>query len=195
MNKEESFTEYLKDLSSSRSTPGGGNAAARVNAMGCALMLMSLRIAVLKKTPEDDSAILLEKNLLELQERSMGLAEEDSSSFKGVMRAWKTGGQPLEEALRCSAEVSQKIAAAARELLQMIEGEEISKYKNIITDVGLALALARAAYEGGMMNTKINSAMLKNSSHKEKLISETEKDETEFRLTHGNLLEKINQYI
>jgi len=195
MNKEQSFTEYLNEVSSARSTPGGGHVAARVNAFGCGLMLMSLRIAVLKKDPSNTAALKLEKKLLKLQDTSMKLADEDSESFRSVMRSWKSGGEPLENALGYSAEVSQKIAGAARDLLETINSEEISKYKNIITDLGLAAALARTAYEGGMMNLKINSASLKNSSVKNKFINDAEKDEEGFRILYGNIIEKISEYI
>lgn len=195
MDNRISFEEYLEEVSSSKSTPGGGHVAARVNALGCSLMLMSLRIAVLKRNPEDNKAIELEARLLNLRDISLELAEKDSESFRGVMRTWKDGGEPLEKALEYSAEVSKSIAEASLKLIDMINGEDISRYKNIITDVGLALRLAGTAFDGGIMNLKINASSIKDASRNEELIAGADNLKKKRSEIFNVLIARIEKYI
>ncbi len=153
---DDKLLKYIEDVSSDASTPGGGNVAGVINSLGCALMLMSLRIAVLKKNKTDSEALNTEKELNMLKDRSLCLAREDSCLFSKVMKYWREGGSSLQNALEESAKVSLDISEAAVLLISIIEKQDLKRFKNIITDVGIALELARAAYESGMLNFKIN---------------------------------------
>ncbi len=173
---DDKLLKYIESVASDSSTPGGGNVAGVINSLGCALMLMSLRIAVLKKDKRDPDALQTEKELESLKEKSLCLAREDSRIFSKVMKYWKEGGSSLHRAIKESAEVSLDISEAAFILVSIIEKQELNRFKNIITDVGIALELARAAYESGIMNFKINCAGLQEPSgrhlkEKEKIIS------------------------
>lgn len=160
---DDKLSEYIETVSSSSSTPGGGNVAAVVNSLGCSLMLMSLRIAILKKENNNKEALQTESSLEEIKKRSLFLAGEDSRVFSEVMKSYSAGGEKLLRALKNSASVSLDIARAATGLICIIEEQDLKKFANIITDVGIALELARAAYESSLMNYRINTAGLKKS--------------------------------
>ncbi len=186
MSEELTLKEYIDNLSSSAPVPGGGHAAATVLGFACGLMLMSLRIAVLKKKPENRAALELEMKLSELQKRSLNLAEKDSESFMEVMKNWKNPGEALDRALLASAEVSLDISSAALELLSLIEMEDLRRYSNIITDVGLAVSLAGSAHRGGVMNFRVNIRTL-TTEYAKTLESKNRETELRFRRIYSLL--------
>ncbi len=197
MNKllKESIDSYIGNLSSSTAIPGGGNTIALINSFACSLMLMSLRIAILKKGGDTKGETELEKQLLDMQKKSIKLAEEDSLKFKEVLASWKKGGDSLEKALKESAEVSLEISTIGLDLVNIIESQDMSRYSMVITDVGIALQLAGACFNGGMLNYKINVRSLKNQvvfNNLKKIRSKLLKD---FNSKYDNLVEKIRSCV
>ncbi len=177
------------------STPGGGNVLGVANALSAALMLMSLRIAILKKNSGSKKYQNLEKRLLKIQETSLFLAEEDSVKFNEVMKLWKKGGNNLIKALIQSAKVSLKISKQSLLLLKLINVQEISKFSNIITDVGISVELAKAAFNGGIMNYRINIKGIKKGSIILKLAADKSKIESEFEQNYKEAIKKVTKYI
>jgi formiminotetrahydrofolate cyclodeaminase len=157
------ITGYIEKLSSSAGTPGGGNAIGLVNSFACGLMLMSMRIAILKKNPQDADILDFERQIETIQKRSLELAEKDSIKFKEVLSVWKEGGAKLENALRESAIISMEISRQALKLIEIISSQDLKRYVNIITDVGISAEFAGACFRGGIMNYKINAKGIKNS--------------------------------
>ncbi len=186
---KESLNKYIEDLSSSRPTPGGGSAAAVVNALACSLMLMSLRIAVLKKDPSDINGRKKEKELLKLKDSSLNLAEQDSLFFAEVIKNWKRKGKELEKSLRNSALVSLKISRAAMSLIDLINTQELKDYVNIMSDVAISVRFASSAFESGIINCRINL-----SSMSERDIS-IQKDSREMALIFSDKVSKLNDYM
>ncbi|GEM_PF-3005039 len=195
MQEKLTIREYIDSLSSDKPTPGGGNAAGLANALGCSLMLMSLRIAVLKKNPEDAESINLEKGLLELREESMELAEQDSEKFLSVIKNYKKKGSGLSKAMYEAAQVSLNISSAAEKLSKLILKSPLGKMKNIITDVKMALEFSRVAYSGGMINCSVNESGVQNSELKE-LKCRKDRIEKNFESNYKEVLKNIgNDFI
>src|SRR3989339_546499 len=98
MNKlsNETLSEYIEKLSSDSGAPGGGSAIGVAGALACSLMLMSLRIAVLKKNSSDAEALQLQDRLIFSRNGFLDLSEKDSEKFKTVMKYWKEKGQGLD---------------------------------------------------------------------------------------------------
>jgi len=155
--------KYIEDVSSSSGTPGGGNVLGTVEALSCGLMLMSLRIAVLKKGDSAPEFHDLEASLIEFQESAVLFAHEDSKRFSRLMSCWKEGGSKLESAVKSCADISVDIAELALNIMELIDRQNMEKYKNIITDVGIAFELAVSCFRGAEMNYRINSVNLPGS--------------------------------
>ena len=191
----ESMKNYVDSLSSGSGTPGGGNAIGVVCSFACALMLMSLRIAVLKKGGDVADSLELQKTLEDIQKKCFFLAEKDSEKFKNVLAKWKKGGSELESALKESAEVSLDIAEICLELLQHIDMQDLSRYTMIMTDVGIAVELANACFSGAVMNYKINVKGIKNQVVFNNLKKIRNRVFGEFEDLYSKLSEKIKSLI
>jgi formiminotetrahydrofolate cyclodeaminase len=95
MIKDQSITEFMDNLASAASTPGGGSAAAILGAMGAALTSMVCNLTIGKKGYEDVSEDL--KQVREdddaLRHQLLEMIQDDVDAFDGVMGAY---GLPKE---------------------------------------------------------------------------------------------------
>ncbi len=187
--------DYIESLSSSDSTPGGGNAVGVVNSIATGLMLMSLRIAILKKVGDIEEPLRFEKQLLDIQKKSLELADEDIEKFKEVMASWKIGGERIEKALKESAEVSLEISNQSLELIKLIGMQDIDSYTVILTDVAISLELAGACFRSGIINYKINVKGMKNQVAYNSLRKKRDELVEEFNDKYNDLIEKIKSLI
>ncbi|MBN2407518.1 MAG: cyclodeaminase/cyclohydrolase family protein [Elusimicrobia bacterium] len=188
---ESSLGGYIEKLSSDSGTPGGGNALGVIGSMACALLLMSLRIAVLKKDRQNGEALAAESRLLGIQKKMLSLAEEDSARFKEVLAAWRQGGEKLQAALKASALVSLEIAEKSCELLDVAGSLDLGKFANIITDVGISSELAGSCFRGGMMNYHINAKGIGDKSSCAQMAGRQAGLESGFAEKYGIVSEKI----
>lgn len=182
-----SVKNYIDKVASSASTPGGGNVIASVNSLAASLMLMSLRIAILKKDNPPEEALNLEKELMAIKAESLELAEADSREFKKVMKNWSKGGQMLEESLKSAAEVSLNISLKSFELIKLIDDQDLNDYKNIITDVAIAVYLGESSFRGGIANSVINAKLLSREENKSEIFKRQKNIEIKFK----GLVEKL----
>lgn len=190
----EPLKEYIDKLSSASSTPGGGNAIAVVNSLAAGLLLMSLRIVILKKEPDNSEIQKLELLLIDIQKKSISLAEEDTLRFKQVMSCWKDGGVKLHKALLSSAKVSLDISKVSVGLIDLIGMQDLERFNNIITDVAIAIEFARSCFVGGIYNFLINVKSLDVDLYSE-LKTEKEKLENKFNIGYQNTLKKVKSMI
>ncbi|MEA3506864.1 MAG: cyclodeaminase/cyclohydrolase family protein [Elusimicrobiota bacterium] len=176
-----SLKSYIDKVASSASTPGGGSVIAAVNSLAASLMLMSLRIAILKKENPPKEALDLEKELMDIKEESLELAEADSREFKKVMKNWSKGGELLEESLKRAAEVSLNISLKSLELIELIDAQDLNAYKNIITDVAIAFYLGESSFRGGIANSVINAKLLSREENKTEIFKRQKNIEKNFK--------------
>ena len=189
---DRSLNNYIESLSSDAGTPGGGNAIGLVNAFACGLMLMSLKIAIIKKEGDNIGEALNLKNQLEnLQKRSLELAEEDRKVFKEVLALWKAKDESLDDVLKKAAEVSLNSSMLSFDLIRLIGAQDLQRYRNIITDVGIAVEFAQACFRGSMMNYKINIKSIKEKSSYEYL----EKDKVKLMEVFCGISNKLQEKI
>ncbi|MFW6173379.1 MAG: cyclodeaminase/cyclohydrolase family protein [Elusimicrobiota bacterium] len=188
-----SLQDYINDVSSQKSTPGGGNVVGVVSSFGCALMLMSIRIGVLAKEPDSRLERDSEEELLKLRQEFIILSERDSKKFKQVIKNWKKRGEELENALKGAAEVSLEMAELNVKLIDLIEKQNLERLRNIVTDVGISLELARACFNGGIMNYKVNKKAVKKQDTIEKLELKSRELIKKFNEKYGKISEKIGR--
>lgn len=105
-----------------------------------------------------------------LRDRAVQLAGEDAAAFGAVAAAYrlpkgteneKTGRtQAIQAALAEAAAVPLRIAAAAAEIIRVAGAILDGANVNVLSDVGVAAASARAALEGAMLNVEANLAAM-----------------------------------
>lgn len=166
--KDLTIVEYLKRLSSKDPTPGGGSAAAIVGSLGAALANLVGKLTMDKKGYEAVAEEMKrwEKQARELRERLVGLADEDSAAFQGVLAAYRLPkGTPAEQerranaidsALKHATEVPFKTAEACKAVLEIAEKVAEKGSRSAVSDAGAACLLAEGAAHAALLNVDIN---------------------------------------
>jgi formiminotetrahydrofolate cyclodeaminase len=189
----EGVREYVSELASSAATPGGGNAAGLLCAFSASLMLMSLRIALIKKQPEDENWKILEDELEQIRIRGMELADEDSRCFRGLLEAWRDPSKDNEAAYSSCASVSLDIASSSLDILRHAESLDMKLFKNIITDVYMASEFAAASFRGAVMNCRVNLKYIKDESVIRETVARQSSLEKEFGIISRDLEGRVEE--
>lgn len=181
---EKSISEYLKQLSSKSSVPGGGSAAALVGAIGAALLSKVANFTTGKekyKEIETEVATILsssEKLCAELKR----LIEEDALAYQKVTAAYKLPKetdeekklrsssiqQALNKALEIPLAVCRMTARAVKLCPVLLEKGNI----NLVSDVGVAAEALACAFQSALLNVDINLAGIKDADLKAKVRAE-----------------------
>jgi glutamate formiminotransferase / formiminotetrahydrofolate cyclodeaminase len=160
---------FVEQLAAPTATPGGGSAAAAAGAMAAGLAHMVAAMSRGKKAyvqyeSELSAAIA---RLAQLREELKAAVDADAESYNLVMKAYKQareaadGEAIVEAALKQATRVPLSVAERAREVRELAERLGPVTNPNMKSDLTTALALARAAIEGGLSNVEINLASIK----------------------------------
>jgi glutamate formiminotransferase/formiminotetrahydrofolate cyclodeaminase len=165
--------DFLNELASSAPVPGGGSAAALNGAIGTALLTMVANLSIGKKGYEEFEEELkqVREKLVPMRERFLSLMEEDATSFKAVIQAYKlpkmTEAERFErervisEALKKAAEVPLRTMKLALEVLRLSKPVVEFGNKNSISDAGVGTMNLDAAFKGARLNVLINLVGIK----------------------------------
>lgn len=170
---ETSLAHYLDALASDASIPGGGGAAAVAGALAAALLSMVSRFT-LGRTRYRESWPHIEPLLAEserLRQNLLQAADDDARAYGAVTAAMRlprtTGSQrrerraALQAALRGAAAVPLETAQAARRALDLAATAAEYGNPNLVSDAGVAAALAEAALQSAALNVRINLAYMR----------------------------------
>ncbi|MBO4675095.1 MAG: cyclodeaminase/cyclohydrolase family protein [Elusimicrobiaceae bacterium] len=178
MNWDIAAEHFLKELSSSNPTPGGGAASAVTGAMGCALAMMAVSTTLKRKATPQEVCPKLKNSLQKLQTLQKSFQElmkKDAAAYESYLSARKLPkenpqrSQSLEKALWAAASVPADTATAAVHCLQ-----EINTIKGIIAaviqpDVQCAQHLLQAAICCAVENINANISLMKDERKKTNL--------------------------
>jgi len=166
MKSREGLKSFCLDLSSSDPSPGGGSAAAAAGGMAASLLIMVCSIALKSKEgqPERLDLEAARKDLEDLRDELVMLAEEDSKAYDAVVLAAsekrKKGDSVArdryEKALEKASEVPARTAEACLMVLELGERILAMARRSTLSDVGTAIALAHAAVRGAYLNVTVN---------------------------------------
>ena len=170
---ETSLAHYLDALASDASIPGGGGAAGLAGALAAALLSMVSRFT-LGRTRYQESWPHIEPLLAEserLWQTLLQAADDDARAYGEVAAAMRlpraTGSQrrerraALQAALRGATAVPLETARAARRTLGLAATAAEYGNPNLVSDAGVAAALAEAALQSAALNVRINLAYIR----------------------------------
>jgi formiminotetrahydrofolate cyclodeaminase len=176
--------DWLDDLASESSAPGGGAAAALDAAVGAALisMVCNLTIGRPKYAEYDDINKAALETATKLRGEALELAEADEAAFTKVTDAYKLPRATDEEkaartaAIQASlidaAGVPLRTAALCAEIIALAVKIEPGSNTNLISDVAVAAASARAALDSAALNVEINLGAMNDAAKRDALAAE-----------------------
>lgn len=176
--QNQSLKQYLSELSSEKSVPGGGSASAYVAALAIGLSQMVIRVTLKRKPKLDESEEQIKADkkkresltsildtLEDLKTKASQIVDEDPKVYDEVMSSYKDPAK-MESALwksfQLQADLAQKIVLAAElnsNLQEMIQG-------SIKNDLIVSEALLQGAFTGAHSTANINVVYMKNESNR-----------------------------
>ena len=173
MYVEGKFSDYIDDLASKKSAPGGGSGAAAVGALGIALLAMVVNFTVGKKKYADVEqqmqGILIK--LEELRKKCEKLVDEDVAAYSCVSAAQsmpkETDEQKqdmtdaIQQALKTAMAAPLEVCRVLYEAADFCEALLEKGNQNLVSDVGVAAEFIGSAFSSALMNVEINLSSLK----------------------------------
>jgi methenyltetrahydrofolate cyclohydrolase len=163
---------WLDDLASAASTPGGGAAAAMDAAVGAALLCMvcNLTVGKPKYAEHEQTMTSVLARAQELRRQAIGLADADAHAFDAVVAAYRlpkdtdaerqARSEAIQAGLVGAADVPLQTAALAAEVIELAERIVDGANVNVLSDVAVAAASARAALDAAAINVEVNLATM-----------------------------------
>lgn len=179
--REGSVQEWLAELASAAPAPGGGAAAAMDAAVAAALVAMVCNLTIGKPRYAEHEATMTEAlaHADVLREQALSLAAADAEAFDKVAAAYRLPKETeadkqarsaaIQAALAGAADVPLRTAALAAEVIglarRILDGANV----NVISDVAVAAASARAALTAAAINVEVNLAALHDAEQRAEL--------------------------
>ncbi len=169
-------TEFLDELSSKASVPGGGGASAAVGAYAAALGEMVANLTAGKKKYADVEAEIEEArdHLEQLRTELIRLVDADAEAFEPLSKAYSLPkdtpeeqaekDRVMEEALRVASETPLKTMETILETMRELEILAEKGSKLAVSDAGVGILFAQAALEGASLNVFINTNMMEDEN-------------------------------
>jgi len=165
------MSDWLGQLADRSPAPGGGAVAALCAASAAALLEMVANYTTGKKWANREVAMkAIITEVAELRARAAQLAVDDAAAFGAVSEAYALPKATDEEKAARSAATRTATFGAAQPPLQVgrlavrlvaLADEMVDPANpNVLSDVGVAAATARAALSGSVTNITVNAALL-----------------------------------
>jgi formiminotetrahydrofolate cyclodeaminase len=185
---EESINQFLEELGSDLSAPGGGSVAGLMAALSSALNSMVYSLTVGKKAymalDDEEKEIIskFQKECREFTTRSLELMEEDRDNFLKLMDCYKLPKESEAEKEKRSLAIKENTIKSmeaplilARESLEFYENLNVmAKHGNkmLLSDLAISAILLHSAIESSIVNVKVNLNGLRNEEFFEKIHNE-----------------------
>ena len=175
-------SEFIDEIDSNSSAPGGGSVSALASSIGIALTRMMAYLSFGKNSYENlDESIRREfidkfNKLGDLKHEINEMIDRDTESFTEYMKAIKMPKETeeqikdrkmaIEDAKLFSIDVPLKTAKLSLEALESIDYISTYGNKNAITDMAVGILMMYAGLEGAILNVKVNLKGLNNEELK-----------------------------
>jgi len=174
--RDHTVQQYLDELASAAPAPGGGAVAALHAAQAAALVCMVCNLTLGNARYQAAESTM--RRALEaagsLRTEALDLAERDAAAYAAVARAYRLPRATEEErtarsdavqaALRVAAAVPLATAGAAAQVIDLCRQVVDAGNPNVVSDVGVAAASARAALDCAELNVRVNLALLRDEA-------------------------------
>jgi formiminotetrahydrofolate cyclodeaminase len=168
---EARMSDWLDRLGERTPAPGGGAVAALCAASSAALLEMVARYTTGGRWADREEAMqAVIAEVAQLRARAQQLAEDDAEAFGAVGAAYGLPRSTPEEkaarsaaihqATRGAAEPPVQVGRVATRLVALADEMVEPANPNVLSDVGVAAATARAALSGSITNIVVNAALL-----------------------------------
>ncbi|TDX41763.1 formiminotetrahydrofolate cyclodeaminase [Halanaerobium congolense] len=195
MYSQKSIEEFLNDLSSSNSIPGGGSAAALSGALNAAVISFIANLTIGKEKYKEVEAeakeILAESE--ELKKEMLLMIDQDSKILSDILDSYKDGDQnKVKSVCQDAVEFSMDMTKKAVRLMRL--SLEISEIGNrmLASDFEVAAYIGDAAVSSAIANVKINLKSLDNQEYKENIKNEYLKLKKESSRLKAEIIELAN---
>ncbi|OOM77696.1 cyclodeaminase/cyclohydrolase family protein [Clostridium sp. BL-8] len=208
---DESIKQFLEELGSDLSAPGGGSVAGLISALSAALNSMVYSLTVGKKSyialadSEKEVIDKFQKESKEFTVRSLELMEEDRDNFLKLMDCYKLPKESEEEKKARSLAIKENTIKSmeaplilARESLEFYENLKImAKYGNkmLLSDLAISAVLLHSAIESSIINVKVNLNGLRGEEFFDKIDSELRIIIEKSLKEKNNIIEMVNDVI
>ena len=195
MYSEKSIQEFLDDLSSSNSIPGGGSAAALSGALNAAVISFIANLTIDKEKYKEVEAeakeILAESE--ELKKEMLLMIDQDSRILSDILDSYKAGDKnKVKTVCQDAVEFSMDMTKKAVRLMRL--SLEISEIGNrmLASDFEVAAYIGDAAVNSAVANVKINLKSIDNKEYKENVKKEYQKLQKESTRLKKEIVELAN---
>jgi formiminotetrahydrofolate cyclodeaminase len=173
---DQTVASWLDDLASDAPAPGGGAAAAMNAAIGAALVAMVCNLTIGKPRYAEHEPLMLDAlaSATTLRTQAVQLAGEDAVAFTAVTEAYRLPKDSDEDktartaaiqaALIDAADVPLRTAAVAAAIIDLAGQISPGANVNVLSDVAVAAASARAALTAATINVEINIGAIKDTA-------------------------------
>jgi formiminotetrahydrofolate cyclodeaminase len=185
--------DVLLAFASTDPTPGGGSAAALASAIGASLLMMVASLPRSRTGSDEDKAALeaAAGALAGVRQQLTDAIDADAAAYDQVIAAFRRPkSSPDEQAARKAAieraltgatEVPLGVMRESLAALRVAEGVAAHGHRAAASDVGAAVALLGAGFEGARLNVRINLDQQANRAYADRVAAELEQLEHDAR--------------
>ncbi|MFT5014027.1 MAG: formiminotetrahydrofolate cyclodeaminase [Dinoroseobacter sp.] len=175
----ESIHNYLESLSSRKSTPGGGAAAALTGAQAAGLMSMVVELS--KDFPDDAEKMVLLNTIKAAVQQFTQIADEDAAAFSALMQTYRNKGD-VQAGLKAAAAAPLACLTKATQLTHHLHSVQRHGNSNLITDTAIAALLLRDTILASELNVLINLRSIEDVQFTQSALAiiSSSKDQIEF---------------
>ena len=183
---DEMDTEFLEELASASSTPGGGGASAYCGAIAAALasMVCNLTIGKAKFSDVESEVVGCLGRLSILRSRLVSLVDEDSQAFGPLAAAYRMPKDndalieartaAIQEGLILACEPPLAMMRAIIDVLHECDFIARNGSKMAISDAGACALIAKAALMSASLNVYINADSMSTDQDRQRFIDEAD---------------------
>ncbi len=192
---------FLDHLAADSPTPGGGSASALAGSLAASLAAMVAGLSSRKGRPDTGEMKAVRRKALVIQQKLYRAVEEDARSFEAVMAAFRLPKDSekqriyrtkmIQRAYQKATLAPQKVCDLSLQVLQFSKVLLSKGNQNAFSDSAVAAYLASAAFEGGLLNIKINLGSIVDRSFRK----EKESSTRELAKKRGRLMKEIENEI
>ena len=174
MMTDMNMNEFLDELSSAAPVPGGGGASGYVAAIGMSLGSMVANLTTGKKKyaeyQEEIEELIVKTG--ELMKELAACMDKDAEAFEPLSKAYglprnteeeiSIRNEIMEKSLVVAAQAPLDMMETIMKALKLLERLSVIGSRLAISDVGVGVAMCKAALNGASLNVFINTKLMKN---------------------------------